>query len=260
MSDDRGTGRQHSRGASASTAPEESWPYARGVTSSPVPAARPAASPSRILLSAAALLLLGAHTVVALIPMDVTVQTALPWLAEHRALLRWGNELRMFAAIALVSTALAWPFPAARPAASALGRGALLLAGVVEVVAVIAEGRLAYPLPGLDPDAETVATLVTVVLGAVHAADILLAIAVGALTVDAAADAGRARGPLIGLAVPTVMLLLVASFPWAVPGAVGVLAAALLACWMLVAARTATPRAPGGSPRGDGGHRRSPLD
>lgn len=225
------------------------------MTSSP---ASPA--PSRILLSAAALLLLGAHTIVALIPMDVTAQTALPWLEEHRALLRWADEMRMFAAIALVSTALAWPRRVARPTASALGRGALLLAGVVEVVAVIAEGRLAYPLPGLAPDGETVTTLVTVVLGAVHAADILLAIAVGALTIDMGAADGQRHWLLIGLAVPTVVLLLVASFPWMVPGVVGVVAAALLACWMLVAAWTAMPRAPRGGARGVGGQRRSSLD
>ncbi len=188
-------------------------------------------------MTAAALLLLGAHTVSSLIPTGVTSETAVGWLEENRGLLSWGDEMRMLAAIAVVSAALAWARPASRPTAFALGRGSLLLAGLVEAVVVIAEGRLAYPLPGLDPSGETIAVLATVVLGAVHAADILFAVAVGALTVDTATADGRRRWLLIGLAAPAIMLLLAASFPWITPGGVGVLAAALLACWMLVIAR-----------------------
>lgn len=179
-----------------------------------------------------------AHTAFALIPASAG-EAPQAWLQQHQGVLRLANEMRMFGGIAVVSAALAWSRPSGSPIAFALGRGALALAGSVEVLIVIVEGRLAYPLPGFTLPADAITLLAALEYGAVHAADILFAVAVGALTTDAL-HSGVSRTLPVILATATVVLLLIASFPWAVPAGVGIGAAVLLSCWAVFVPRRAT--------------------
>ncbi|MDO4718069.1 MAG: hypothetical protein Q4B08_10970 [Propionibacteriaceae bacterium] len=192
------------------------------------------------LMIAAAVLLFAARFVTALIPTDFETSGAVMWVEQHRVLIQVSNEFRLFAALTLAAALVSWHGSAPVSARRALGFSALGLAVVVELFMVIAEGRLAYPIPGLDLDDATAASIIAMSYGASHAASILFAVAALALMLEL----GAATGAWFTVASIIVAgIQIVASFPWMLPAGLRVVAAFTLLGWFILIA-SASGRAP----------------
>ncbi|MDO4783539.1 MAG: hypothetical protein Q3997_00395 [Propionibacteriaceae bacterium] len=200
------------------------------------------------LLIAAAVLLFAAQFVTALIPTDFEVLGAVTWVEQYRVFLQVSNELRLFAALTLAAALVTWHGSAPTSARRAIGFSALGLAVVVELLMVIAEGRLAYPIPGLDLDDTTAALMIAMSYGASHAANILFAVAALALMLDPRAATG-AWFSVASILVAGVQI--VASFPWMLSAGLRVVAAFALLGWFALIASASRRVATGPSQRRD---------
>ena len=192
------------------------------------------------LMIAAAVLLFAAQFVTALIPTGFEAPGAVTWVEQHRMLIQVSNEFRFFAVLTLAAALLTWHASVPTSTRRAVGFSALGLAVVVELFMVVAEGRLAYPIPGLDLDDATAASMIAMSYGVSHAASILFAVAALALMLELRAATG-AWFTVASVVVAGIQI--VASFPWMLSAGLRVVAAFALLGWFILVA-SASGRAP----------------
>lgn len=118
-------------------------------------------------------------------------------------------------------------------AAALVATAAFSLIPVMLVLIVVIEGRLAYPIPGLELAPTAIDLIASCLYGGLHAVNILLGI--GVLATGVATWARSRRLMALGASGLVGTLQVVASFNWLVTGAVETLAALALLVWALAA-------------------------
>lgn len=158
------------------------------------------------------------------------------WIAAHLGLLQGANELTMLAIVLVVASGVGLvsrrQTPVGCSAALSWTGGTLAVASML--LLVLAEGRLAYPIPGLTLASDALTLVASVVLAARHMAALGWALALGAFTVALRC----ARSATWGVAgVVTVVCQLMASFPWTSAPWTPTVAALVLVGWLVAAVR-----------------------
>lgn len=186
------------------------------------------------LLSLAVLLLCAAQLLAAATPHLTSFDRPPAWVAEHRGALQAGNELKMFAAVLLLAGLIGARATARRlvGAAALIAAAAFSLVPVVLVLIVVIEGRLSYPLPGLELTSTATVVIASCIYGGLHAVSILLGLGVLAVGV---ATWSRNRLMTVGVSGLVGTLQIVASFNWLVSATVESLAALTLLTWAFAA-------------------------
>lgn len=190
-----------------------------------------------------ALLLFAAQLITAVVPVPpASPVDLLAWVADHLRALQAANELRMFASVLL----LAGLIGVARTRGPAmhlelLALAAFTLAITISAVAVLVEGRLAYPILGLQLSAATAGLVVSSLYGAFHAVSVMCAI--GVLAATLAALRGGAQPVLAWAGAAAAVAQLLGAFPWLMPAWVSVIAAVTLLIWTFAAVHLLTGRA-----------------
>lgn len=188
-------------------------------------------------LMVGAVLLFAAQMITAVIPEPPTNSgDLLGWVADHIHALQAGNELKMFASVFL----LAGLIGVARTRRSVnglelLAMAAFVLATVLVAVLVLVEGRLAYPIFGLQLSPATAGLVISLMYGALHAVSVMFA--VGILAVTLSAMRGGARPLLTCAGAIAGVAQVLGSFPWLMPVWVSLLAAVAMLLWTFAATR-----------------------
>lgn len=144
-----------------------------------------------------------------------------------------GGELAMAAAILLSAALLRFlAHRAPRSAAGAVAAGAAGVAIVLDLVAMVAQGRLVSPIIGLETRPAEIPGLLALWLGAVHALVIACAVAIAAVAIATRRTLGMVMA-VLGVLAAAVLLL--ASFPWMAPSWVPATAVAIAWAWTIAA-------------------------
>jgi hypothetical protein len=181
---------------------------------------------------AGALLAGAALALLATLPAVPTrVEAMGEWVDAGAFALTWAGELLFFSIIAW-GTGAAGAF-AARGTGSPLRRTIALVALGVALVALVivllALGRLVYPVIDIDPAADTILLIASVVIGTVHLA--MLALGVVAITLPVPMRSAAARRTTTAVGVALGALFIVGSFPWLLPTWLNLFVAGAVGCW-----------------------------
>ena len=189
-------------------------------------------------------LLFGALLPVVLLPAPPASPAGIArWVDAHTVALSISDEFLFFAVVCL-TPAVVVLFRTTRvrkPLSSLVGASSLLLAIGLLAGLVVVTGRLVYPVFGIALSAETLALVVSLLFGMLHAVLLLLGVALGALAA-ALRPAGRWL-PVVSVGAAALQVL--GAFPWLIPAWLGAATAAALlgwtsaVGWWLVSARSA---------------------
>jgi len=165
----------------------------------------------------------------------------LTWMAAQRLPLAFVSEATFLAVVAAIPgvAALQRALAGEHPGKVALGCGSMALAGAILTAALVAHGRLVFPVYGLRVSSPATAELVvSLYAGGLHAAELLLA--VGTAVLGLAMWRGPFGKTLSSLGVATGALQITASYPWAISPAILLTCRAAFASWLVaVGARLA---------------------
>jgi hypothetical protein len=184
-----------------------------------------------------AVLLFAAQVITAVVPVPPSNSgDLLGWVADHILVLQIGNELKMFASVFLLAGVIGVVLTR-RPVRGfeLLSVAAFAMATVLIAVTVLVEGRLAYPVFGLQLTADTAILVISLMYGALHAVSVLFAGGIFAASLSAIRRGTRPLLPWAGAIAGVAQVF--GSFPWLMPAWVNMVAAVTLLLWTLTAVR-----------------------
>jgi hypothetical protein len=156
------------------------------------------------------------------------------WTKEHQIALAWSDELAVFSAVLLIPVTLALftRFDGVRRPWVGFGCGLLAATVPLVLTLVVFQGRLMYPVYGIDVEnASSIPLVASLYFGGAHVLALMLAAALAMLGISLRSDLGE---PMAVLSVLTAVGQVAASYPWLI-GADLVLACQLLvATWIIV--------------------------
>jgi len=138
------------------------------------------------------------------------------WVEKHSPEISFSNELLFFGVVLLLPAVISACVQAAklRATAALLGCSSVMLALVLLATLVALEGRLVYPVFGIDLGPETVALVVSLFYAGLHTMQLLLGIGLIALGFGIRRTAGFW---LLPLSVAVGVLQVAGAFPWLTP-------------------------------------------
>lgn len=158
----------------------------------------------------------------------------LAWVASSRSLLAWANEILFFAVMFLVPGVIALHHSVARsaPTAAAIGCGVIAALIPTLMVLVVVQGRLVFPVYGIELENESAALVVTVFHGGLHAVDELFGVAT--IVLGLAMRRHHPFGkPIAYLAFAAAAGDFAAAYAWLIAPAVVVMSRLLFTVWFV---------------------------
>lgn len=153
------------------------------------------------------------------------------WIEDGRFALTWSGEVLFFAVIAWATGAAGTVVSRGRgsPIRRVLSLTGLGVALVAFVIALLALGRLVYPIVDVDLGSDTLVLVVSVVTGSIHLALLGLAICAASFPFPARSAGARWTAGMAGLLVGVAFVL--GSYPWVLPAWFNIAVAALVGAW-----------------------------
>jgi hypothetical protein len=184
---------------------------------------------------AAGILLLAADLFLVFLPTPPSTQAGfLHWITANSLHIAISNELLFFATVSLVSSfvVLGKLLGAQRKVSAFAGLSIVALALPLLAMLIVVEGRLAYPVYGLDLSADSLKLALSIFYGGLHA--VLLMFGAALLFIGFALRGTGFPTSMVPLSYGTGLLQIAGAYPWLTPVALNVIVAISLSVWLIL--------------------------
>lgn len=184
---------------------------------------------------AAGILLLAANLLVVLLPTPPTRPgDFLQWITAHELRIALANELLIFATILLVPSfvVLGKLLGTRRKVSAFAGLSIVGLALPLLAMLVVVQGRLVYPVSGLDLSVDSLKLTFSLFYGGLHT--VLLMFGAALLLLGFALRGTVFNKSMVPISYVTGLLQIAGAFPWLTPVALNVSVSLSLSLWMVL--------------------------